>query len=97
MGRDDNQTGVNPQQQKRIPRKVEKGGGSSAQAKPGSEDPIDNIFVNMKMGTKIPTMITQTTTSARTEARPPAPPARPPTQVMLLVQPPEQVKLPVRK
>ena len=29
---------------KRIPRKPGKGGGSSAQAKPGSEDPIDNIF-----------------------------------------------------
>jgi hypothetical protein len=39
MGWDkEDQTGVNP------PRKSGKGGGPPAQAKPGSGDPIDNIF-----------------------------------------------------
>ncbi len=34
----------------RIPRKQGKGGGPSAQAKPGSEDPIDDIFCDRNDG-----------------------------------------------
>ena len=36
--------------EQRIPRKEGKGGGSSGQAKPGSKDPIDNIFRNRNDG-----------------------------------------------